>query len=87
MDVEAKSKQLKTYFEEAEKTLDSLSFDVESYGSSGWNVFLSVVVGAGAAGAAGLGKKTSSTMIRVFLVSQEVNYISWGCNKALKFRW
>lgn len=54
MDVEAKSKQLKTYFEEAEKTLDSLSFEVESYGSSGWNVFLSVVVGAGAAGAAGL---------------------------------
>lgn len=50
MDVEAKSKQLKTYFEEAGKTLDSLSFDVESYGSSGWNGFLSVVVGAGAAG-------------------------------------
>ena len=50
MDVDAKSKQAKIYFEAADETLKSLYSDIASYLSpSGWNVF-----GWGAAGA-GLG--------------------------------
>lgn len=49
--VEYESKRLQNYFNEADKILTSLYSDVDSYknnkGVSGWNVFLSVVGGAG----------------------------------------
>lgn len=51
LDVEAISQQAEIYAEAAGKTLVSLFSEVESYervqGVSGWNVFLSVVAGAG----------------------------------------
>ena len=57
MDVEAKSRQAKNYFEVAEKTLESFYSDVKSYrreqGVSGWNVFR---WGAAGAGLGALGK-------------------------------
>ncbi|XP_068722077.1 uncharacterized protein [Montipora capricornis] len=51
LDLEAISKQAEIYAEAADKTLVSLTSEVESYkreqGVSGWNVFLSVIAGAG----------------------------------------
>lgn len=58
MDVKAKWRQAKIYFEAANKTLKSLRSKVDSYknekGVSGWNVFKTVAAGAmvGAVGAA-----------------------------------
>ena len=52
LDVEAKSQQAKIYAEVAEKTLVSLSSEVDSYRReqnvrSGWNVLGAVAAGAG----------------------------------------
>ena len=57
MKVEAKWKQVKIYVEVAEKAMESLSSDVDSYrreqGVSGWKVFLPAAVGAVVGGTIG----------------------------------
>ena len=57
LDIEAKSQQAEIYIEAAEKVLESLPSEVDSYekeqGVSGWNVFVPAAAGAVVGTAAG----------------------------------
>lgn len=57
LDIEAKSQQAEIYVEAAEKALESLTSEVDSYekkqGVSGWDVFVPAVVGTAVGAAAG----------------------------------